>query len=169
MPFTKNADGSLATSLPDLLSYTLQLRSQGDNKDPLDHASIFNPTGSGKVLKVRVFLVQPETSGGTAVIVLYELHRISAYSGGSPYTPLKRDTTDVASVAEVVTLPTSVTDDGNIHSFILQANTVQGVYIHRFGSWGEKPIVLREGEGLLIRQITANYGWFHITTVWTEE
>jgi hypothetical protein len=153
-------------------TYTIQVSlvgGSGPQGSPKDMVSMMNPSASGKKLKVRGLLIQPEENAGTSVIVLYELRRITAQSGGDAFTPLKRDSLYPDSVAAVYTEPSSVTGDTNIHSFILQANTVQGVMLHSFGQYGETPIVLNEGEGLNVHQVTSNAGQFHITVVWTEE
>jgi len=148
-------------------SYVLQASITGGSGKSM--ASLLNPSGSGKKLCVRALLIQPRSSSGTNVIVTYETRAITAHSGGSAFTPLKRDSADDASVAQAKTEPSSVTGTTNIHTFILQSNTVQGIYVHRFGSWGERPIVLREGEGICIHQVTSNAGSFDITLIWTEE
>lgn len=143
----------------------------GSNKPMV---SVLNPAGSERLCKLRALLVQPESSTGTDLIVLYELRRFVAHSAGTSYTPIKRDKQDPASVVEAKTESTIDTYDAdigtkNIHSFILQSNTVQGVYIHPFGLHHEQPIIFRPGEGLVAFQVTSNGGTFHITMVWTEE
>lgn len=132
--------------------------------------SILNPGGSGKIVRVRSLLVQAESSSGTNVIVLYELRRISAHSAGTTYTPKKRDTNDAAASTEAKTEPT-VTEISNptISSLVIQSNTAQAFPMLRFDEQESEAITLREGEGLVVHQVTSNGGTFQINLVWTEE
>jgi len=133
--------------------------------------SLLNPASSGKVAKIRVFSVQAETTSGSTVIIVYELRRITAHATGTDITPLPRDTTSAASVVQAKEEPGSVTGDTNIQSYIIQSNTAQGpsTYFATFGTVGEEPIVLNEGEGLVAHQVSSNGGIFRIGFVWTEE
>lgn len=177
MSLPKSADGSLQVGFNEPKpTYSIQEPvvgpsgggPSGQNKAMV---SVLNPSGSGKVLRLRAMRVQPESSSGTGVIILMELRAITAHSGGSAATIHKRDSTNAAPGAESKTEPSSVTGSTNIHTFIFQANTAQGLHEHLFGSWADshQPIVLREGEGVVVHQVTSNGGTFHIELVWTEE
>jgi len=134
--------------------------------------SLLNPAESGKVLKVRRFSVQAESSSGTNVLVLYELRRISAHSSGTAVTPKKHDLSDADSVAEAKKEPT-VTEISapTVMPFIMQANTAQapGAHFVDLVADGLKPIVLRPGQGLVMHHVTSNGGTFHTGLVYTEE
>lgn len=136
-------------------------------------ATLFNPAGSGKEIRLLGYSVQAESSSGTGVIVLYEVRRISAHSGGSLVTPKKRDTSDPASIAQVRDGPSSVTEiaDPTQHTFILQSNTMQSPMGHfrDLSMGGARPLILREGQGIVMHQVTSNGGTFHIGFVWVEE
>lgn len=179
MPLKKDADGRLTSrAVPgdDGATYNIMEAvvgpsgggPSGQNKSMV---SILNPASSGFKAKIRGLSVQAESSSGTNVIVLYELRRITAHSGGTTATIHKRDTTDAASALEAQTEPTSVTGDTNIQSYIIQSNTAQGPSSHflQFGITGEKPICLDEGEGIVVHQVTSNGGTFQIGLIWTEE
>ena len=166
--------GTLQVAESGLTTYVLQAAvdgpsgggPSGSNKAM---ASILNPSGSGVIVKVRSYIVAPESSSGTNVIVLHELRSITAHSGGTNFTPLKRDSDSVASAIEAKTEPASVTGTTNVQSLIYQSNTAQDIYKITFGTDGDTPIVLREGEGIVIHQVTSNGGTNQLTLVWTEE
>jgi len=136
-------------------------------------ATLFNPAASGRQIHLLGYSVQAESSSGTGVIVLYEVRRISAHSGGTLVAPKKRDTVYAASVAEVRDAPASVTEiaDPMQQTFILQSNTMQSPMSHfrDLTAGGARPLILREGEGIVMHQVTSNGGTFHIGFVWAEE
>ena len=144
----------------------------GTNKDML---TLFNPLGSGKLLKLRELIVQCSSSSGTNVIVEYELRRITGHTeNGTPednLTPHKRELSDAASVAESYKEPNAVAGATRIWTHVLQSNTQQSPASHLwlFGPRGMKPLVLAPGEGVVFHQVTSNGGTFVITAVWTEE
>lgn len=142
--------------------------SGGGNKDML---SLLNPSASGVTMRVRKIIAQCLSSGNN-VIVTYELQDITAHTAGTAVTIRKHDSADSASAAESYAAPASVTGGTVIWNWSLQANTSQApnTYVWRFGEDGvSKPLVLREGEGFLLHQPTANNGDFALTFVWTEE
>lgn len=135
--------------------------------------SLLNPASSGKKVHVVGFSVQCESHTGTNVIILYELRQITAHSGGTAYTPVKRVSSNAASVAEVKVEPSSVTEVAgpvNMQSYIMQSNTAISAAANflSFGVVGEQAMCLLEGEGLVAHQVTNNGGDFRIGLVWVE-
>jgi hypothetical protein len=143
----------------------------GSNKAML---SLLNPSGSGKV--VRLYLVEyfPISSSGTDVYIDMQLRAITAHSGGSSLTPIKRDSADAAASAEVRSEPTSLTGGGTsdlLQQLVIQSNAPSMAEAARFklgDMFGSKPIILHPAEGLVVHQVTSNGGDFCPGLVWTE-
>ena len=135
--------------------------------------SLLNPSGSGKVLRLTLVEYFTLASSGTNVFLDVQLRRITAHSGGTSITPVKRDTSDAAAVAEVRSEP-SVTGGAAsdfIQQLVIQSNTSQPGESYRFrlgDVFGAKPITLRPGEGLVVHQVTSNGGTFCPGLIWTE-
>ena len=143
----------------------------GTNKAML---SLLNPSGSGKLMRIYMAEYFTLASSGTNVYIDVQLRRITAHSGGTAITPIKRDTEDSAASAEVKSEPSSVTGGAAsdiIQQLVIQSNAPQSgeAYRFRFGDLpGEKPITLAPGEGIVIHHVTSNGGTFCPGLVWTE-
>lgn len=141
-----------------------------NNKDML---CIFNPVASGKVLRIYEVWAAVPSSSGTTVVIPFEMRQTSALTGGTVLTPKKWDTADAASIADVRSAPTGLVDSGLWYTWLEQINTAQGSTkahwndIH--GGEPLKPITLRPGEGLFLKQIATNTSTFRMGALFTEE
>ncbi len=138
------------------------------------HIAVFNPSGSGKVLRVyRCWILQDFTTNqGTTVNIAWEGRRCTGCSGGTSITPVKRDSARVDSAAMIAKAPT-ITDDALYRSWADQINSYGSPFDHRidfpFGDVVE-PIVLRPGQGFYMKQITAtSTPTFRVGVEWTED
>lgn len=137
---------------------------------------ILNPSGSGKVLRIyEVWATVPASSGAT-VIVPFEIRKTSTLTGGTDVTKQKWDSDDAAAAAAVKHTPTGLTDQGIWYTFVEQTNTAQGStaahteMVHDGeNTSGLKPIMLRPGEGLYLKQIANNTSTFRMGVLWTED
>lgn len=180
MPWLKDNDGALAVGKVEKPTYyaTAQVTGpsgggpSGTNKAML---SFLNPSGSGKTVRLLIAEYFPLASTGTAVYIDVQLRRITAHSGGTAITPIKRDTSEAAASAEVKSEPTSVTGGAAadlVQQLVMQSNAPSGAQAYRFlfgEGLGEQPFVLAPGEGLVVHQVTSNGGTFCPGLVWTEE
>jgi len=144
-----------------------------------DMISIFNPSGSGKIVRVfEVWAAVPSSSGAT-VIIPFEMRLATAITTGSTVTAAKYDQDDPGAQAVVRSAPTGITDHATtpkMYTWVEQINTAQGstdAHSHTVhdGSLVDrtKPIILREGQGLYLRQIATNTSTFRMGVYWTEE
>jgi hypothetical protein len=171
------------TQLPNFFFYSGDVV-VGNNKSM---ASIVNESGSGKKVCIRkIRLINITTSAVTGTVVELELRRITSHTGGTTITPEKADTLD--------TLPSQITnrvgatvsgesatifaswhksaDDWG--SGTLDMEGMQAIIdnvIPAYTSNGEqKPITLREGEGITIKCATnTTAGIFEIQMEYTVE
>lgn len=157
-----------------LATYSAEAALAGANDK--DMLAIFNPAASGKVISVYEVWATVPSPSGTTVLVPFEIHKTSALTGGTDVTKQKWDSADAAAVAVVKHTPTGLTDAGVWYTFVEQTNTAQGSTqaqtetIHDgLKTSGLKPIVLREGEGLYLREIAKNTNTFRMGVLWTEE
>ena len=143
-----------------------------------DMISIFNPGGSGKVIKVlKAWAVVPSSSGAT-VVIPFELRRATAVGAGTVQVETPLDSINAAAAAVVRVLPTSITDatQAVFWTWIEQINTAQGGTenmshtLHDAGGAAlRQPLTLRPSEGLYLRQIASNTSTFRMGFLWTEE
>jgi hypothetical protein len=150
---------------------TVQGTAFASNKSLL---SLFNGVGSGRVLRVyRVWALNHQTGAVTGVMTALELRRITSSSGGTAQTPVKHDTNSSALPAQVTsaTGPTDVASDlfrrvlwsgdepavGTGTNDELECLPANGLlWDAGYGDTNVEPIVLREGQGLSLRQPGAN-------------
>ena len=173
---TANGRISSVVQAVERATYAVESALAGANNKSM--LSILNPTGSGKVLRVyEVWAVVPSSTGAT-VVIPFEMRLATAVTGGNLLTPVKYDSTDPASVAEVRDTPTGITDASPVllYTWLEQINTAQssteamsqsihdGSHVSR-----TKPIVIRPGEGLYLKQIASNTSTFRMGVYWTEE
>lgn len=142
----------------------------GTNKAML---SLLNPAGANRAIRVHVVEYFPLSSTGTDVYIDVQVRRITAHSGGSALTIVKRDASDDNSVGEAKSAP-SVTGGAAsdlIQQLVIQSNSPAGGESYRFrlcDGHGERGIVLAPGEGIVIHQVTSNGGTFCPGLLWTE-
>lgn len=127
---------------------------------------LFNASGSGKLVKVKKLFMQCNQAAITGVGLQYDVIRTSAVgTGGTALTGRAADTTNTAIPAQI-TARRSATG-GATESHILfplgvdPEETRPGAAIMGMINWmPEAPniqeLVLREGEGILVKQITSN-------------
>ena len=173
--FQGSANKALASS--QLVTYSVEVAQAGANNR--DMISIFNPSGSGKIIRLREVWATVPSSSGTTVIVPFEIRHATAITTGTTQTPKPMDSSDAASVAVVRVLPTGISDSAAPvvwWTWLQQINTSQGStdsmthIIHDGMVTSElKPITLRPGHGLYIRQIANNTSTFRVGFFWTEE
>lgn len=149
--------------------------------------SILNASGSGVVVKLReVKIVNAQNTAVTGVVAQFNLLRMTGHSAGTSLTALPMDSQD--SISGSVTLRTGGTITGessNIINSIKYSSDEWGVgaqdvesgdhIMQVFGNLieqkpGCKPLTLREGEGLTIKQVTnSSIGSFDLILVFTQE
>lgn len=140
----------------------------GTNKAML---SILNPASSGKLVRVILAEYFPLSSSGTNVYIDVQLRKITAHSGGTSITPIKREASDGSAVATARAEPSSVTGGAAadiLQQLVIQSNSPAGGESYRFRLGEGKPIVLGEGEGLVVHHVTSNGGTFAPGLLWTE-
>lgn len=177
--YKPNANLSIGTTVSGVerATYIAETALAGANNK--DMVSIFNPSGSGKIVRVfEVWAAVPSSSGAT-VIIPFEMRLATAITTGTTVTPAKYDSADGTAQAVVRTAPTGITDHTTtpkMYTWVEQINTAQGStdahsHVIHDGSLVDrtKPIVLREGEGLYLRQIATNTSTFRMGLYWTEE
>jgi hypothetical protein len=170
-------DGSGFVSAIERATYAAEVAQAGANNR--DMISIFNPSGSGKVIRVWEVWGTVPSSSGTSVIVPFEMRLATAITTGSTVTAGKYDQDDPDPSAVVRQLPTGITDHSTtpkLYTWVEQINTAQGstdahshVVADPSATSRTKPIVLREGQGLYLRQIVNNTSTFRMGLYWTEE
>ncbi len=151
-------------------------------------ASIVNAGGSGVLIKIQeIRIVNSRTAATTGVIADFRLKRITGHSGGTDLTPVSSDSADILSGS--VTVKTGSTVAGEAAADMKRAQwssdewgggtvdveaqdhtkqlTGEPLYSVRTE---EKPVTLRPGEGMSVKQVTNSVnGTFDILIVFTEE
>lgn len=160
----------------------------GTNKSML---SVFNPTASTKILKLReVYLRNSQTTAVTGVVAQFNLYRwahTTAPTGGTAITPAKHDTADALGAGVDVrtggtlggteeTNPLDVmrmsSDEWGTGTLDVEANQ-QSIanYMPARAKRDPvlKPFTIRPGEGIHLKQITASTaGAFDVIFVFTQ-
>lgn len=145
----------------------------GNNKSLL---TIFNSTGSGVIIKVYrvIFLNNQTVAVANGVVTTIELRRITASTGGSDLTTIKHDT-NTSNLSANVYVKTGATDTVSSDTFrkflwstdepAATTSTIDEwecipvfntVWDSGYGDTNLEPIVLRENEGLAIKQPGSN-------------
>lgn len=137
---------------------------------------VFNGSGSGRIVRVyRVWCLNNQVTAVTGVSGVLELRRITTGSGGTAITPVKHDSNNESFPAQVVSASNmSVTTSSlMIRSFwssdepqagVISLDEIQTIpamnLIWDVGYSGTnvEPIVLREGFGLALMNITSTVG-----------
>src|SRR5574343_9839 len=145
----------------------------GNNKSL---ATIFNGTGSGKVLNIYriVCLNNQQVAVANGVVTTIEIRRITASTGGSTITAIKHDTNS-ADLPAQVTVTTGATDTVGADTFrrfmwstdepIFNATTIDEwqcipvfntVWDSGYAETNIDPIVCREGYGIVVKSPGSN-------------
>jgi hypothetical protein len=145
----------------------------GNNKSL---ASLFNGVSSGQVVRIyRIIILNNQTVAiANGVVTTIEIRRITASTGGTAITPLKHDT-NTSNLDSNIVASTGATDTVSadiIKRFMWStdepAATVSTidewqcipifntVWESGYGETNIDPIVLREGEGIALKQPGAN-------------
>jgi hypothetical protein len=149
--------------------------------------SIVNAGGSPVRLRIRQLkIVNAQTTAVTGVVANFNLFRITGHSGGTLITPLSADTSDVIEAS--VTVRTGATVAGEAANALMR-------WLYSSDEWGVgaadvesvdhtsqtlnklidvdryvKPVTLRAGEGISIKQTTnSTNGSFDILFIVTQE
>jgi hypothetical protein len=136
--------------------------------------TLLNPLASVKVIKVRLFWIYVPNPTGTTVIINHELRRFTGVpTGGTPIVPARHDLNDLPSVAVANVAPTAgMVDVELIRSTVVQTNAFTAPSTYQFppglnGAVG--PWVIRAGQGIYLKQITAQTNSYRIGMTFTEE
>ena len=163
-------------------TYTISTYSQlGSNKTML---AIFNGAGSGRVIRVyKVWTIHNPLLAVTSTLTVLNLERLSNVTGGNSLTSSvdRHDTTSesISSISQItITDSSTITASSTIRQIVWSANTpasigaqntigeLQSIYslmrVFEAGYYNAnlEPLVLREGEGIGIRQPGANTNGF---------
>jgi len=148
------------------------------------HISIMNASGSGKLVRViKLFAVNIRVASVTGGMVRFDVHKTTAHSGGTAITAEKLDTLNGNLPAQITlaTAPTSVTLGNRIFGFAVTGEETGATMALNLGftalaglnlmfeSDRIQELILREGQGVAVRQITSStagtYGWLMLFTV----
>lgn len=146
---------------------------------------VFNGSGSGRVVRVyRVWVLNNQVTAVTGVVGVLELRRITTGSGGTAISPVQHDSNNESFPAQIVAASNMSVTTGDliIRSFwssdepqagtisIDEIQTVPAmnlVFDTAYSGTNVEPIVLREGYGLALMNITSTVGiadvFFEIT------
>jgi hypothetical protein len=146
------------------------------------HVTIFNATGTGKIVKVRkLFAVNLQTAAVTGVVARFDIKRATAASAGTTTTPNAMDTANAALPAGITVRTNGTVTEGpllfpwittseeetqliGLSKAMYQAATnilVDGPEVQE--------LTLRENQGLTVKQITNTivglFGWIVVFTI----
>ena len=148
--------------------------------------SLLNADGSGVVLRLqRLFVINTQNAGVTGINADFRLFRATGHSAGTALTPQAHDTNDTLSGS--ITARTGGTIAGESASYLYRwlwgtdewstgpsdadsadhaAQSLNPIYQ---AAPGERPITLRPGEGLTLKQtVNSVAGTFDIIAIFTE-
>lgn len=149
--------------------------------------SLMNSVESGVIVKIRrIFLINVRTAAVTGVVGEFQIKRISGHSAGTEITPDPYDTNDIldagvsARTGAVVTGEASrnlrralwSTDEWGVGSEDVESmdhayQSLTPLYEHQAGT---KPITLRPGQGLHVKQrVNSSNGTFDLVIEFTQE
>lgn len=149
------------------------------------HATIHNAAASGKIVTVRrIYAVNLQTVAVTGVVCRFDFKRTTATpTNGSTVTPVAADTSNTPLPAGITvrhSATTGLVEGGTLWAQTYgtdeatAANTAAANLIQASTNWvpsgpNIQEIVLRENEGLTIKQITSTivgtFGWLIVFTV----
>lgn len=148
--------------------------------------SILNAGGSGVVLRLqRLFLINTQNTGVTGINADFRLFRATGHSAGTSITPLAHDTAD--SLNGSVTARTGATIAGEAVAYLYRwlwgtdewstgpadadsaDHAIQNLIPLYEAKPGERPITLRAGEALTLKQtVNSTAGTFDVIAIFTE-
>jgi hypothetical protein len=130
--------------------------------------SLLNASGSGKIVKVRkLFLVNLALAAVTGVAVRLDVKRITAHSAGTVITPQAMDSQNAVLPVGITLRTGSTVTEGALLFPITMANDEVGAtqafpssLLMQGFNWlfehdATQDLVLREGEGLTVKNITS--------------
>jgi hypothetical protein len=156
----------------------------GNNKSMI---SLLNGSGSGVVIKLReAWIVNAQTTAVTGIMAQFRLLRMTGHSAGTSITPQPYDTSD--SLNGSVTARTGSTVAGEASENLKrwywssdeygvgaqdvesEDHNMQNLNPHYIAAGKTKPITIRAGEGLTVKQVTnSSVGTFDLYLVFTQE
>jgi hypothetical protein len=163
-----NADGHILGSIPTYTAWSTSLTASAN----LVYWHLFNASGSGKVVKVRKIFVQPSMVSTALAGQTWRVAKTSAVgtTGNTAITPRANDSNDAALPAQI-TVARSYTAGGT-QTFTYfeialdpeETRPAVGItpYFNILPTDGEfvSDIVLREGEGMAVQNVTGgSYAW----------
>lgn len=138
---------------------------------------IFNGSGSGLILRIyRIWMLNNQTVAVTGVMTNIEIRRTSAGSGGNAITPTKHDSTNSTLPAQVITASAmTVTDTDLLRRIIWSTDepvanatvtideletipAISTIWDTGYADANVEPLVLREGQGISVKNIGATVG-----------
>ena len=163
-----NPDGHIMGSLPTYSAWSTVLAASAN----LVYWHLFNATGSGKVIKVRKIFIQPSQAVNALTAQTWRVAKTSAVgtTGNTAITVNRHDSADTALPAQV-TVARSYTAGGTESATLFELpisveETLPSVglvpYQNILPTDGEAvtDIILREGEGLAVKNVTGGaYSW----------
>lgn len=133
-----------------------------------NHLLVYNPsTSTTSYAVVRIVISPTLTAAVTGYSVGFQVFRVTTYSGGTTTTVSKFDTQDPTPPLEAVSAPTSATTTDCLLTVGVNPEETGGSNIYEWVYNGiGKPIVLRPGEGVVVRQYaSAGVGNYSITVI----
>jgi hypothetical protein len=163
-----NPDGHILGSLPTYSAWSTVLAASAN----LVYWHLFNAVGSGKVIKVRKIFIQPSQAVNALTAQTWRVAKTSAVgtTGNTAITVQRHDSADAALPAQV-TVARSYTAGGTESATLFELpisveETLPSVglvpYQNILPTDGEAvtDIILREGEGLAVKNVTGGaYSW----------
>lgn len=146
------------------------------------HISIFNATGSGKLVKLRkLFAINLQTAAVTGIVQRFDIKRTTAQSAGTAITPRALDTANAALPAQVtVATAATVTEGVLLFPWVTSSEEEtavpalskslfqQSVNVLLEGNEIQE-LALREGEGATVKQAVnstvGSFAWLLAFTV----
>lgn len=144
------------------------------------HISLLNAAASGVTVRIhQIRYVNLSLTAVTGVGVRFDIKKITAHSGGTPLTPEKFDANNAALPAGVTarTGATSVTEGAILMPIALNNDEIPLTLLNAnaqnnnifFNELKSQPFVLREGEGVTVKQITnttvGSFAWLIVFSV----
>jgi len=179
LPITASEDTGKKT-----FSAVIELAAIGNNKSMF---SIVNAVGSGVVVKIReIKLINSQTAPISGIVGIFRTLRISNHSAGTNITPVTFDTADSLNVNVTIKTNSTVSGEGSTALSVARFSTddwgsgasdvestdhaLQTLIPLYSDKPGSKPVTIREGEGLTIKQtFNSSVGTFDIIVIFTEE
>jgi hypothetical protein len=159
-------NGHLTDSAPSYLAWANDVTT--DNATNVSHFSILNTTSDKIVQLHKLFMVPLQTTAVTGIMMRFDVHRITAHSGGTAITPETLDSTNPAVPAGVTCLSKATVTEGNrlfgwatsndevgaTGAIVAGAHILQGLNL-MFESPRIQDFTIRQNQGIHIKQVTA--------------